>query len=58
LLFREAILSDTDDEVITTVVKDKPIELLTLGDLLLDEMNPRFADYEASSPTQRDILNH
>lgn len=47
----------TTDAAIPAVVKDKPIDLLQLDKLLLDEINPRFANYDEPSSTQRDILN-
>lgn len=50
-------MTNTDNAATPAVIKDKQLELLQLDELLLDEMNPRFANYEAARSTQRDILN-
>jgi len=48
---------DNDTEMRNLSVKNKEIKLLPLDDLLLDNINPRFANYDSVSDIQRDILN-
>lgn len=41
----------------TVHIKDKTLEYIELENLLLDEHNPRFAEYVLGGTTQRDIVN-
>ena len=40
-----------------TLVKDKPLKPIELENLLLDNKNPRFAEYASEDSTQREIVN-